>query len=100
MKKILALAMAACLSAGLAACSGSPSAPSAPADSSPAASAPAQSAGADISVYTNAYFAPFEYYDGTDIAGVDVDIMNLVGEKLNRKVVYTNVEFGDRKSVV
>ena len=33
MKKILALAMAACLSAGLAACSGSPSAPSAPADS-------------------------------------------------------------------
>ena len=94
MKKILALAMAACLSAGLAACSGSPSAPSAPADSSPAASAPAQSAGADISVYTNAYFAPFEYYDGTDIAGVDVDIMNLVGEKLNRKVVYTNVEFG------
>ncbi len=47
-----------------------------------------------ISVYTNAYFAPFEYYDGTDIVGVDVDIMNLVGQKLNREVNYTNVEFG------
>ncbi len=46
-----------------------------------------------ISVYTNAYFAPFEYYDGTDITGVDVDIMNKVGEKLGREVTYTNVEF-------
>ncbi len=47
----------------------------------------------DISVYTNAYFAPFEYYDGTDIVGVDVEIMNKVGEKLGRKVKFTNVEF-------
>ena len=35
-----------------------------------------------IYVDTNAFFAPFEYYDGTEIKGVDVDIMNLVGEKL------------------
>ena len=34
-----------------------------------------------IYVDTNAYFAPFEYYDGTKIKGVDVDIMKLVGEK-------------------
>ena len=61
-----------------------------PSDS--AATEPAHSAA--ISVYTNAYFAPFEYYDGTDIVGVDVDVMNLVGEKLGRKVNYTNVEFG------
>jgi polar amino acid transport system substrate-binding protein len=46
-----------------------------------------------IAVYTNAYFAPFEYYDGTDIVGVDVDIMNQVGEKLGREVEYTNVDF-------
>ena len=45
-------------------------------------------------MYTNAYFAPFEYYDGTDIVGVDVDVMDKVGEKLGRKVSYTNVEFG------
>jgi len=47
-----------------------------------------------IYVDTNAYFAPFEYYDGTEIKGVDVDIMNMVGEKLGKKVVIENTEFG------
>ncbi len=48
-----------------------------------------------IVVYTNAYFAPFEYYtDANTIDGVDVDIMNMVGEKLGKKVVFKNVEFG------
>ena len=66
----------------------------APAESAePAQSAEPSQGGAAISVYTNAYFAPFEYYDGTDITGVDVDIMNKVGEKLGREVTYTNVEF-------
>lgn len=50
--------------------------------------------GEDISVYTNAFFAPFEYYDGTEIKGVDVDIMNKVAEKMGCKVTFTNVEFG------
>ena len=44
----------------------------------------------EIIVNTNAFFAPFEYYDGTEIKGVDVDIMNMVGEKLGKKVVFTN----------
>lgn len=47
-----------------------------------------------IYVDTNAFFAPFEYYDGNKIVGVDVDIMNLVGKKLNKEVVFTNTEFG------
>lgn len=47
-----------------------------------------------IYVDTNAFFAPFEYYDGDRIVGVDVDIMNLVGEKLGKKVVFENTEFG------
>ena len=46
-----------------------------------------------IYVNTNAYFAPFEYYDGTKIVGVDVDIMELVGKKLNKTVVIENTEF-------
>ena len=46
-----------------------------------------------IIVQTNAFFAPFEYYDGDNIVGVDVDIMNLVGEKLGKEVVFNNVEF-------
>ena len=46
-----------------------------------------------IIVHTNAFFAPFEYYEGTAIKGVDVEIMNLVGEKMGRDVEFTNVEF-------
>ena len=46
-----------------------------------------------IIVHTNAFFAPFEYYDGTEIVGVDVEIMNMVGEKLGKDVEFVNVEF-------
>lgn len=51
------------------------------------------SCGNDIIVKTNAYFAPFEYYDGDEIVGVDVEIMNRVGEKLGKDVVFENTEF-------
>ena len=47
-----------------------------------------------IIVQTNAYFAPFEYFDGEDIVGVDVDIMQLVGEKLGKDVEFKNGDFG------
>ena len=40
-----------------------------------------------IIVHTNAFFAPFEYYDGTEIKGVDVEVMNAVGEKLGKEIV-------------
>ncbi|MBQ0125511.1 MAG: transporter substrate-binding domain-containing protein [Clostridiales bacterium] len=48
----------------------------------------------EILVNTNAFFAPFEYYDGTEIVGVDVDIMALVGEKLGKKIKFFNTDFG------
>ena len=46
-----------------------------------------------IIVQTNAFFAPFEYYDGTEIVGVDVDIMEKVGEKLGKEVVFQDGDF-------
>lgn len=46
-----------------------------------------------IYVDTNAFFAPFEYYKGSEIVGVDVDIMNKVGKKLDKKVVFENTDF-------
>ena len=51
--------------------------------------------GNDEAIYvdTNAFFAPFEYYDGTEIKGVDIDIMNKVGEKLGKTVVFENTDF-------
>lgn len=48
----------------------------------------------EIIVRTNAYFAPFEYYDNTTIVGVDVDIMKLVGEKLGKKITWKDGDFG------
>ena len=44
-------------------------------------------------VYTEAGFAPFEYIQNGKIVGVDVDIMNLVGEKLGKEVIFENVGF-------
>lgn len=44
-------------------------------------------------VYTEAGFAPFEYIQDGQIVGVDVDIMNKVGEKLGKKIKFENVGF-------
>lgn len=75
MKRILSLALAAILLCGsifaLASCGGN-----------------------KIIVRTNAFFAPFEYYDGEAIVGVDVDIMNLVGKKLGKEIVWKDGDFG------
>ena len=46
-----------------------------------------------IIVQTNAIFAPFEYYEGDKIVGVDVEIMSKVGEKLGKKIQFDNVSF-------
>ncbi|MBP3592485.1 MAG: amino acid ABC transporter substrate-binding protein [Clostridia bacterium] len=50
--------------------------------------------GGEIIVQTNAYFAPFEYYDGTEIVGVDVEIMEKVGKKLGKDIVWKDGDFG------
>ena len=47
----------------------------------------------DYVVDTNAFFAPFEYYDGPEIAGVDVDILNRVSEKMGKTIKIKNVDF-------
>ncbi len=44
-------------------------------------------------VYTEAGFAPFEYVKDGKIIGVDVDIMELVGKKLDKKIVFESVDF-------
>lgn len=47
----------------------------------------------DYIVETNAFFAPFEYYDNREIVGVDVEIIKRVAEKLDKKIEIKNVEF-------
>ena len=47
----------------------------------------------DYIVETNAFFAPFEYYDNRKIVGVDIEIINRVAKKLDAKIEVKNVEF-------
>lgn len=47
----------------------------------------------DYVVDTNAFFAPFEFYENREIVGVDVEIVDRVAEKMNKKIQIKNVEF-------
>ncbi len=47
----------------------------------------------DYIVETNAPFAPFEYFENGELVGVDVDIVNMVAEKLGRDIRIENVDF-------
>lgn len=47
----------------------------------------------DYIVETNAFFAPFEFYEGTEIKGVDVEIIDRVAKKLHKKIKIVNVDF-------
>ena len=47
-----------------------------------------------LNVYTNAGFAPYEYLDDKgNVVGVDIDVVNYIGEKLGYKVVVHDIEF-------
>lgn len=47
----------------------------------------------DYIVQTSPLFAPFEFYDGPNMAGVDIDIINRVAAKMNKTINITTAEF-------
>ena len=112
MKKVFALILAAALCvATLAACGGNSetAAGSAAADASPATSAAASASdtgAADASaagyklakdgvltMATNAYFPPYEFYEGEKIVGIDAEIAAAVAEKLGLELKIEDMEF-------
>ena len=44
-------------------------------------------------VATNAYFPPFEYYEGNKLSGVDMKIASLLAEKLGKTLYISDMEF-------
>ena len=44
-------------------------------------------------VATNAYFPPFEYYEGSKLSGVDMKIASLLAEKLGKTLYIYDMEF-------
>lgn len=47
----------------------------------------------DLIVATSANFAPFEYIDGEEFKGIDMDIAKIIAKKLNKKLVIKDMEF-------
>lgn len=42
---------------------------------------------------TNAYFPPYEYYEGSEIVGIDAEIVKAIGDKLGLEVRIEDMEF-------
>lgn len=106
-KKMFALSMAVLMAASVAGCSSAPketTAAASEADSQAAESkeetAAAEDAeeektaeGGTLVMGTNATFPPYEYYEGDEIVGIDVEIAQAIGEKLGMEVTVEDMEF-------
>ena len=46
-----------------------------------------------VKVGINAEFKPFEYYEGDELKGFDIELMNLIGEKIGKKIEFVNMNF-------
>ena len=42
---------------------------------------------------TNAEFPPYEYYDGTEVVGIDAEIAQAIAEKLGKELVIEDIDF-------
>ena len=75
MKKILAVVLALMMVLSLAACGGS-----AKKDT--------------LTMATNAYFPPYEYYENDKIVGIDAEVAAVIAEKLGMELVIEDMDFG------
>lgn len=46
-----------------------------------------------LDIGTNATFPPFEYYEGKEMVGIDIDLVKAIGEKLGLEVKIRDMEF-------
>ena len=89
MKKILAIVLTIAMIASvamLAGCGGTK-------EETSGADATADTAKETLTMATNAYFAPYEYYDGKDIVGIDVEIAKAIADKLGMELKVVDIEF-------
>lgn len=94
MKKIIALLLCMLMVFSFASCAGSKDDNKAEATKAPnATEAPAESEGGVIKMATNAYFQPYEYYEGEKIVGIDAEIAEAIAKKLGMELVIEDMEF-------
>lgn len=53
-----------------------------------------------LTMATNAYFPPYEYYDGDKIIGIDAEIAEAIAKELGLELVITDMEFDSIISAV
>ncbi len=56
--------------------------------------APAPAAVTTLSMATNAAFPPYEYMEGNDYAGIDIEIAQAIADSIGAELVINDVEFG------
>ena len=86
MKKIIALLLAVSLIASLAMLAGCDATKSSDGNDK-------DNSKATLTMATNAYFAPYEYYDGDNIVGIDVEIAQAIADKLDMNLDIVDIEF-------
>ena len=87
MKKILCLVLAMALALTcLAACGGSEETAKDDSDKAPAK--------AELVMATNANFPPYEFMEGEEYAGIDIEMAEEIAKRLDMELVIENVEFG------
>ncbi len=47
-----------------------------------------------LTMATNAYFPPYEYYESDKIVGIDADVAAAIADKLGMKLVISDMDFG------
>ena len=95
LKKLLALSLSAVMAATLlCGCGGSKSTDTAE-DATAAAGEATVSTVTDgvLTMATNAYFPPYEYYEGSEIVGIDAEIAQAIADKLGLELKIEDMEF-------
>ncbi len=101
-KRLLPILLAVCMLTALCACSsGSGTATTAAATAAETTAAETTAAAASfttanagyLTMATNAQFPPYEYYEGSDIAGIDAEIAGAIAAKLGLELRIEDMEF-------
>lgn len=106
MKKLMAILMAATMVVAMAACADNKTTDEdkdvknnvevnadADVDADADADVDADAETATITMATNAYFKPYEYYEGENIVGIDAEIAAAIAEKLGMNLVINDMQF-------
>lgn len=100
-KKVLSMVLAACMAASLAACGGSETKETTAAATTAAVTeagaaeetTAAEAAGGTLVMATNAEFPPYEFHEGGEIVGIDVDIARAIAAEMGMELEIEDIAF-------